>query len=140
MSQMTLLLHWLASLPRRMIGKPVLQPALDQMDTGHNGDNHLMVHQSFLIVLSVFILTLCLAPEVQFFEWESLPPPGISWWKHFENEVPRLASLGCTQVWLPRERVRAPTFLRCLFSTPLISPQQGDGQGLFLSFLIELAA
>lgn len=77
---MTLLLHWLASLPRRMIGKPVLQPALDQMDTGHNGDNHLMV---------------------QFFEWESLPPPGISWWKHFENEVPRLASLGCTQVWLP---------------------------------------
>lgn len=80
MSQMTLVLRWLASLPRRMIGKTVLQPALDQMDTGHNSDNHLMV---------------------QFFEWESLPPPGISWWKHFENEVPRLASLGCTQVWLP---------------------------------------
>ena len=25
----------------------------------------------------------------------------MSWWQHFETEVPRLADLGVTQVWLP---------------------------------------
>lgn len=25
----------------------------------------------------------------------------MSWWKHFETEVPALAELGVTQVWLP---------------------------------------
>jgi hypothetical protein len=25
----------------------------------------------------------------------------MSWWKHFESELPRLAELGFTQVWLP---------------------------------------
>jgi alpha-amylase len=25
----------------------------------------------------------------------------MSWWKHFESEVPQLAELGVTQVWLP---------------------------------------
>ncbi|QRV75214.1 alpha-amylase [Ceratobasidium sp. AG-Ba] len=38
---------------------------------------------------------------IQFFEWDSKPPTGMSWWKHFENEVPRLKELGITQVWLP---------------------------------------
>ncbi|KAG8747350.1 hypothetical protein FRC10_001529 [Ceratobasidium sp. 414] len=37
---------------------------------------------------------------VQFFEWDSTAE-GTSWWKHFENEVPRLKELGVTQVWLP---------------------------------------
>ncbi|KAG8897786.1 hypothetical protein FRB99_007921 [Tulasnella sp. 403] len=69
--------QWFAHL-KRLFFKP--KPALDQMVTGSIADNHLMV---------------------QFFEWESLPPEGISWWKHFENEAPWLASLGCTQVWLP---------------------------------------
>jgi len=37
---------------------------------------------------------------IQFFTWDSARPD-MSWWKHFENEVPRLAELGVTQVWLP---------------------------------------
>lgn len=38
---------------------------------------------------------------MQFFEWES-SAGDIPWWKHFENQVPRLKELGITQVWLPR--------------------------------------
>ncbi|KAI9060672.1 glycoside hydrolase family 13 protein [Trametes sanguinea] len=37
---------------------------------------------------------------VQFFTWESLHPE-MSWWRHFESQVPDLAALGVTQVWLP---------------------------------------
>ncbi|KAI9455990.1 alpha amylase [Russula earlei] len=37
---------------------------------------------------------------IQFFTWDSAHPD-MSWWKHFESEVPRLAGLGVTQVWLP---------------------------------------
>ncbi|KAG9315333.1 glycoside hydrolase superfamily [Chiua virens] len=37
---------------------------------------------------------------VQFFTWDA-QHPDMSWWKHFENELPRLAELGFTQVWLP---------------------------------------
>ncbi|KAF8149917.1 glycoside hydrolase family 13 protein [Crassisporium funariophilum] len=37
---------------------------------------------------------------LQFFTWDCLHDT-LSWWKHFETEVPRLAELGFTQVWLP---------------------------------------
>ncbi|KAF8825136.1 hypothetical protein HHX47_DHR7000659 [Lentinula edodes] len=37
---------------------------------------------------------------IQFFTWESQVTE-TSWWKHFENEVPTLAEMGFTQVWLP---------------------------------------
>ncbi|KAF9066613.1 glycoside hydrolase family 13 protein [Rhodocollybia butyracea] len=37
---------------------------------------------------------------IQFFTWESLST-GVSWWKHLENEIPTLAELGITQIWLP---------------------------------------
>ncbi|KAL9714038.1 hypothetical protein Ac2012v2_002345 [Leucoagaricus gongylophorus] len=37
---------------------------------------------------------------IQFFTWDTLQD-NISWWKHFENEVPHLVQLGFTQVWLP---------------------------------------
>ncbi|KAI0091286.1 glycoside hydrolase family 13 protein [Irpex rosettiformis] len=37
---------------------------------------------------------------IQFFTWES-KHPDLSWWQHFEREVPNLAELGVTQVWLP---------------------------------------
>ncbi|KAJ2987362.1 hypothetical protein NUW54_g9445 [Trametes sanguinea] len=37
---------------------------------------------------------------VQFFTWESLHPE-MSWWRHFETQIPDLAALGTTQVWLP---------------------------------------
>ena len=40
----------------------------------------------------------------------------MSWWNHFESEVPQLAELGVTQVWLPppnkgTSKVRAPQFV-----------------------------
>ncbi|KAI0749357.1 alpha amylase [Daedaleopsis nitida] len=37
---------------------------------------------------------------VQFFTWEASHPQ-MSWWRHFEAEVPNLAAMGVTQVWLP---------------------------------------
>ncbi|KZT00780.1 glycoside hydrolase family 13 protein [Laetiporus sulphureus 93-53] len=37
---------------------------------------------------------------VQFFTWNCRHPT-LSWWKHFESEVPQLAEMGVTQVWLP---------------------------------------
>ncbi|KAK7050974.1 hypothetical protein VNI00_005086 [Paramarasmius palmivorus] len=37
---------------------------------------------------------------IQFFTWDCLKED-ISWWKHFENEIPALAAMGITQVWLP---------------------------------------
>ncbi|KAF9816657.1 hypothetical protein IEO21_03962 [Rhodonia placenta] len=37
---------------------------------------------------------------VQFFTWDCRHPH-MSWWQHFASEVPRLAELGVTQVWLP---------------------------------------
>ncbi|ETW83039.1 glycoside hydrolase family 13 protein [Heterobasidion irregulare TC 32-1] len=37
---------------------------------------------------------------IQFFTWDTLHP-NMSWWAHFEQEVPNLADLGVTQVWLP---------------------------------------
>ncbi|KAH8994946.1 glycoside hydrolase family 13 protein [Lactarius akahatsu] len=37
---------------------------------------------------------------IQFFTWESAHTE-MSWWKHFECEVSKLAELGVTQVWLP---------------------------------------
>ncbi|KAF9052412.1 glycoside hydrolase family 13 protein [Hymenopellis radicata] len=37
---------------------------------------------------------------LQFFTWNSRHPT-LSWWRHFEEEIPRLAALGFTQVWLP---------------------------------------
>ena len=38
--------------------------------------------------------------KIQFFTWDTLHP-NMSWWAHFEREVPNLADLGVTQVWLP---------------------------------------
>ncbi|PFH52986.1 glycoside hydrolase family 13 protein [Amanita thiersii Skay4041] len=37
---------------------------------------------------------------LQFFTWDTLHPD-MSWWQHFEREVPRLAKMGFTQAWLP---------------------------------------
>lgn len=38
--------------------------------------------------------------QMQFFTWEAMHPQ-LSWWRHFEMEVPKLAAMGVTQVWLP---------------------------------------
>ncbi|KAH7921040.1 glycoside hydrolase family 13 protein, partial [Leucogyrophana mollusca] len=37
---------------------------------------------------------------IQFFTWDSRHRH-MSWWEHFENEVPNLVDMGFTQVWLP---------------------------------------
>lgn len=37
---------------------------------------------------------------MQFFTWEASHPE-MSWWRHFEAEVPKLAAMGVTQIWLP---------------------------------------
>jgi hypothetical protein len=38
--------------------------------------------------------------ELQFFTWDS-QHESMSWWKHLETEIPALAKMGFTQVWLP---------------------------------------
>ncbi|KAH6913114.1 alpha amylase [Coprinopsis sp. MPI-PUGE-AT-0042] len=37
---------------------------------------------------------------IQFFTWDTLHDT-LSWWKHLEQEIPRLAEQGFTQIWLP---------------------------------------
>lgn len=37
---------------------------------------------------------------MQFFTWDKLHD-SLSWWQHFEAEIPHLAEMGITQVWLP---------------------------------------
>ncbi|GJE88650.1 alpha-amylase [Phanerochaete sordida] len=71
-----LLRTWLQDLVQ-----PWPQPALPNMRRGPpaHSDNPLMV---------------------QFFTWDCRHPE-MSWWRHFEAEVPALAALGVTQVWLP---------------------------------------
>lgn len=41
--------------------------------------------------------------QFQFFEWDSIGTPERSWWVYFKDEVPKLAEMGVTIVWLPRE-------------------------------------
>ncbi|KAJ7364056.1 glycoside hydrolase family 13 protein [Mycena albidolilacea] len=57
------------------------RPALPRMRLGpeDNPDNPLML---------------------QFFTWDTLHSE-LSWWKHLEHEIPKLAEMGFTQVWLP---------------------------------------
>ncbi|KAH9917822.1 glycoside hydrolase family 13 protein [Fomitopsis serialis] len=76
MGQNGSLIDWVLT---RLRGYP--RPALERMRLSHRStpDNGLMI---------------------QFFTWDS-KHPNMSWWQHFETEVPRLADLGVTQVWLP---------------------------------------
>ncbi|KAJ3505365.1 hypothetical protein NMY22_g17611 [Coprinellus aureogranulatus] len=37
---------------------------------------------------------------IQFFTWDCLHPD-MSWWRHLEEEIPKLAEQGYTQIWLP---------------------------------------
>ncbi|KIL67592.1 glycoside hydrolase family 13 protein [Amanita muscaria Koide BX008] len=37
---------------------------------------------------------------LQFFTWDALHKD-MSWWKHLNSELPRLAQMGFTQVWIP---------------------------------------
>ncbi|KIY43820.1 alpha amylase [Fistulina hepatica ATCC 64428] len=59
----------------------VVQPALERMKLKPDDsvDNPLMM---------------------QFFTWDALHDD-MSWWEHFEEEIPTLASMGFTQIWLP---------------------------------------
>ncbi|KAH9945446.1 alpha amylase [Epithele typhae] len=58
---------------------PPAIPTMRLKPAGDDGDNALMM---------------------QFFTWEATHPE-MSWWRHFETEVPTLAAMGITQVWLP---------------------------------------
>ncbi|KAF8320274.1 glycoside hydrolase family 13 protein [Clavulina sp. PMI_390] len=63
--------------------KALFRPSnsLDQMDLGApDGENPLMF---------------------QFFQWDTKGTDQESWWQIFAKEVPRLAELGVSQVWLP---------------------------------------
>ncbi|XP_006459524.1 hypothetical protein AGABI2DRAFT_184188 [Agaricus bisporus var. bisporus H97] len=73
----SLMKDWLTWLKLR----PQTPPALERMRLGpnDNANNPLMI---------------------QFFTWDALKED-TSWWKHLENEVPRLVELGFTQAWLP---------------------------------------
>jgi hypothetical protein len=72
--------------------------ALTRMSLGPDNysGNALMVKLSNL----EHACSLTQPPKIQFFTWDSAHPD-MSWWKHFESEVPQLAELGVTQVWLP---------------------------------------
>ncbi|KAJ7126978.1 glycoside hydrolase family 13 protein [Mycena epipterygia] len=38
---------------------------------------------------------------LQFFTWDAKNQMSLSWWSHLETEIPKLAKMGFTQVWLP---------------------------------------
>jgi len=67
------------SLIAKLFQRPL--PALPQMRLGpdDHADNPLML---------------------QFFTWNTLHN-NMSWWKHLESELPELAKMGFTQVWIP---------------------------------------
>lgn len=74
--------------------------ALTRMSLGPDNysGNALMVKLSLPVKFKSRSLTQF--PKIQFFTWDSAHPD-MSWWKHFETEVPQLAEFGVTQVWLP---------------------------------------
>ncbi|KAF7312255.1 Glycoside hydrolase family 13 protein [Mycena indigotica] len=91
------------------------QPALDGMRLGpdDNVDNPLML---------------------QFFTWDTLHPT-LSWWGHLENEIPSLAIMGFTQLWLPppnkgENKVRE-VIIFVEFSTPVKKGRGYDAYDLW---------
>lgn len=86
--------QWFSSLTQ-------VPPALDHMrlGPGDNENNPLMVRNPICVIIEFTIPTHNLQ-QIQFFTWDALQED-MTWWKHFEREVPRLAGLGFTQVWLP---------------------------------------
>jgi hypothetical protein len=53
--------------------------------------------------------------QFQFFEWDSIGTPERSWWVYFKGEVPKLAEMGVTIVWLPRECATPREFRNSLY-------------------------
>ena len=81
----------------RLRGYP--RPALEGMRLGPtaSSENGVMASPDCWKNLSENILKVY---QIQFFTWDCMHP-SRTWWQHFEMEVPRLAELGVTQVWLP---------------------------------------
>jgi hypothetical protein len=46
------------------------------------------------------VLIISVVLQLQFFTWDC-KHDSMSWWKHLETEIPVLAKMGFTQVWLP---------------------------------------
>jgi alpha-amylase len=75
------------------------RPALPRMRLAPIGsvNNPLMVCEA---VGSLQILEFKQTTKLQFFTWDCSHPK-MSWWRHFGSEVPTLAQMGFTQIWLP---------------------------------------
>ena len=79
-----------------VFGKPPA-PALDKMQLGPEGATH---NPLMVFFFSFSCRSKPIYVQIQFFTWDALHD-SLSWWKHVEAEIPRLAELGVTQIWLP---------------------------------------
>jgi hypothetical protein len=75
-------------------------------------------------------------PKIQFFTWDALQED-TSWWLHFENQIPRLAELGFTQVWLPpmnkaAQKASNTSRFKIRISIGVIVPEESCGQAPLL--------
>jgi alpha-amylase len=75
-------------------------PALQHMRLGppDSQDNALMVRDPPCYLVSV--AHGYVRVQLQTFTWEA-EHEQMSWWRHIEDEMPTLAALGVTQLWLP---------------------------------------
>jgi alpha-amylase len=73
-------------------------PALQHMRLGppDSADNPLMVCN----IYNICVVSIQPYFQLQAFTWEA-EHASMSWWKHIEDEIPALAELGITQLWLP---------------------------------------
>jgi hypothetical protein len=65
--------------------------------------------------------------QFQFFEWDSIGTPERSWWVYFRDEVPKLAEMGVTIVWLPRECATGQRFRYSYVSSISSKPRNEQG-------------
>ena len=64
--------------------------------------------------------------QFQFFEWDSIGTPERSWWVHFKDQVPKLAEMGVTIVWLPREWATMQRVHRFIIVSPISSKPRNE--------------
>ncbi len=86
---------------------------LKRFNKGPDGQNSLMVRQLSTCLLSFTLISFTLDPilysrglhigKVQFFHWDAKGNAQKSWFRIFEDSLPKLEEIGCTQVWLPRK-------------------------------------
>ena len=72
----------------------------DMLPEGGDVENPLMVNTTKMRSVILVLLTL-MTLQIQFYTWHIRGTEEISWWRHFEQETPRLKDMGVTHVWLP---------------------------------------